>query len=155
MGVGAWRYAAPTLRGHLARLCRQFGFSEARLCDLRGHLLPMRRPAAPIVRGPALLLGDAAGLVGRIAEPLNLRPAADVVAVDLQKDRKIAIGYHSMKSGVDSFSLAANGASAAARPVRVEELAARAVDALVRVRAEAIPLRLYDSCREAKGQAHR
>jgi geranylgeranyl reductase family protein len=63
VGVGAWRYAAPTLRGQLARLCRQFGFSEARLCDLRGHLLPMRRLAAPIVRGPALLLGDAAGLV--------------------------------------------------------------------------------------------
>ncbi len=63
LGVGAWRYAAPTLRGHLSRLCRRFGFSEARLCDLRGHLVPMRPPGAPIVRGPALLLGDAAGLV--------------------------------------------------------------------------------------------
>jgi geranylgeranyl reductase family protein len=63
VGVGAWRYAAPTLRGHLSRLCRRLGFSEDRLCDLRGHLVPMRRPGAPLVRGPALLLGDAAGLV--------------------------------------------------------------------------------------------
>jgi flavin-dependent dehydrogenase len=63
VGVGAWRFAAPTLRSDLARLCRQFGFSEKRLHDLRGHFLPMRRPGAPIVRGPGLLLGDAAGLV--------------------------------------------------------------------------------------------
>jgi geranylgeranyl reductase family protein len=63
VGVGAWRYAAPALRGYLARLCRHFGFSEERLRDVRGHLLPMRRPGAPIVRGPGLLLGDAAGLV--------------------------------------------------------------------------------------------
>jgi len=63
VGVGAWRYAGPTLRGHLAALCRRFGFSAARLRDVHGHLLPRRRPGAPIVRGPALLLGDAAGLV--------------------------------------------------------------------------------------------
>jgi geranylgeranyl reductase family protein len=63
VGVGAWRYAAPALRGYLARLCRHLGFSEERLRGARGHLLPMRRPGAPIVSGPALLLGDAAGLV--------------------------------------------------------------------------------------------
>jgi geranylgeranyl reductase family protein len=63
VGVAAWRYAAPALRGHLAALCRQFGFSETRLRDVRGHPLPTRRPGVAIVRGPALLLGDAAGLV--------------------------------------------------------------------------------------------
>ena len=63
VGVGAWSYAAPTLRPHLAALCRQFRWDAGDLRNLRGHHLPMRRPGAPIVRGPALLLGDAAGLV--------------------------------------------------------------------------------------------
>ncbi len=67
VGVGGWPHIAPTLRGHLAILCRQFGFSEARLRDLRGYRLPVRRSGAAIVRGPALLVGDAAGLV----EPLS------------------------------------------------------------------------------------
>jgi flavin-dependent dehydrogenase len=85
VGVVAWRYAASTLRGHLGDLCRQFGFSETRLRDLRGHLLPMRRPGASIVRGPALLLGDAAGLVDPLSGEgiynafLSARLAADAL----------------------------------------------------------------------------
>jgi flavin-dependent dehydrogenase len=63
VGVGGWRFVGPSLRRHLSALCRQHGFDEARLRDLRGHHLPMRRPRAAIVRGPALLVGDAAGLV--------------------------------------------------------------------------------------------
>lgn len=63
VGVGAWRYAAPTLRARLSALCRCHGFDEGSLWGLRGHYLPMRRPGAPIVRGAGLLVGDAAGLI--------------------------------------------------------------------------------------------
>ena len=85
VGVAAWRYAAPALRRYLAALCRQFGFSETRLRDVRGHFLPTRRPGAPIVRGPALLLGDSAGLVDPLSGEgiygafLSARLAADAL----------------------------------------------------------------------------
>ena len=85
VGVVAWRYAASTLRGHLGDLCRQFGFSETRLRDLRGHLLPVRRPGARIACGPALLLGDSAGLVDPLSGEgmhnafLSARLAADAL----------------------------------------------------------------------------
>jgi geranylgeranyl reductase family protein len=63
VGVGTWRYAASTLRSRLSALCRYHGFDEAALWGLGGHYLPMRRPGAAIVQGPALLVGDAAGLI--------------------------------------------------------------------------------------------
>jgi flavin-dependent dehydrogenase len=63
VGVGAWRWYAPNLREHLAAVCRRYGFSPDALRDVRGHHLPVRRPGAPIARGPILTLGDAAGLV--------------------------------------------------------------------------------------------
>ncbi|MDO8614442.1 MAG: geranylgeranyl reductase family protein [Dehalococcoidia bacterium] len=63
VGVGAWKYAAFTLRPKLARLCRRYGFDPARLEDLRGHHLPVRVPGTPIASGPVALVGDAAGLV--------------------------------------------------------------------------------------------
>jgi geranylgeranyl reductase family protein len=63
VGVGAWRWFAPNLRGHLAALCRRYGFSPEALRDVRGHHLPVRRPGSPIVSGPVLTVGDAAGLV--------------------------------------------------------------------------------------------
>jgi geranylgeranyl reductase family protein len=63
VGVGAWRWFAPNLRGQLAALCRRYGFSPAALRDVRGYHLPVRRPGSPIVSGPVLSVGDAAGLV--------------------------------------------------------------------------------------------
>ncbi len=63
VGVGAWKYAASTLRPKLEALCRRYGLSPASLWGLRGHHLPLRRPDSPLARGPVLLVGDAAGLV--------------------------------------------------------------------------------------------
>lgn len=62
-GVGGWKYAAFTLRPKLAELCRRYGFDPASLEALRGHHLPLRRGRVAIARGPAALVGDAAGLI--------------------------------------------------------------------------------------------
>ncbi len=63
VGVGAWKYAAFTLRPKLAALCRRYGFDPGELEALRGHHLPVRVPGSTIARGPVALVGDAAGLV--------------------------------------------------------------------------------------------
>jgi flavin-dependent dehydrogenase len=63
VGVGAWKYAAFTLRPKLAELCRRFGFRAEGLEGLRGHHLPVRRPGSAIAKGRLALVGDAAGLV--------------------------------------------------------------------------------------------
>jgi geranylgeranyl reductase family protein len=62
-GVGGWEREGPALRDHLKRLCREHGVDDSRLESLRGHRLPLRRPDAPLARGRALVVGDAAGLV--------------------------------------------------------------------------------------------
>jgi geranylgeranyl reductase family protein len=62
-GVGAWKYAAFTLRPKLMELCRRYGFDASRLENLRGHHLPLRTSGSAIARGPIALVGDAAGLV--------------------------------------------------------------------------------------------
>ncbi len=63
VGVGAWKYAAFTLRPKLAGLCHLYGFDVEALENLRGHHLPIRVPGSGIARGPTALVGDAAGLV--------------------------------------------------------------------------------------------
>jgi len=63
IGVGGWKYVGPTLRARLSKLCRYYGFDESHLFGHRGYQLPLRRDDAPIVRGPAMLIGDAAALV--------------------------------------------------------------------------------------------
>jgi geranylgeranyl reductase family protein len=63
VGVGGWDYLAGGFRAHIARLCAFYGVDAARLYNLRGHHLPVRRRAAPLARGGVALLGDAAGLV--------------------------------------------------------------------------------------------
>jgi geranylgeranyl reductase family protein len=63
VGVGGWESEGPRLRDHLRRLCREYGIAEARVEDLRGHRLPLRRAGAHPVRGRTVLVGDAAGLV--------------------------------------------------------------------------------------------
>ena len=63
VGVGAWSYAAFTLRPKLADLCERYGFDAAALESVRGHHLPVRVPGSAIARGPVAVAGDAAGLV--------------------------------------------------------------------------------------------
>ena len=63
VGVGAWKYAAFTLRPKLAGLCRRYGFDPKAVEGLRGHHLPVRLPGSTIAKGPVALAGDAAGLI--------------------------------------------------------------------------------------------
>jgi geranylgeranyl reductase family protein len=63
VGVGGWRSEGPRLREHLERACTAYGLPHARLESVRGFRLPMRRAGETPVRGRALLVGDAAGLV--------------------------------------------------------------------------------------------
>jgi geranylgeranyl reductase family protein len=63
VGVGGWKSVGPTLRDRLSALCAYYGFDESRLFGHRGYQLPLRRDDAPVVRGPAMLAGDAACLV--------------------------------------------------------------------------------------------
>ena len=85
LGVGAWKYAARTLRPKLADLCHYYGFEAHQLQGLRGHHLPVRIPGSPIVRGPVLAVGDAAGLVDPLSGEgihmalLSGRLAADAI----------------------------------------------------------------------------
>ena len=63
VGVGGWKFVGPRLRGDLRKLCDYYGLDASRLLGHRGYTLPLRRDGAPVVRGPAMLVGDAAGLV--------------------------------------------------------------------------------------------
>jgi len=67
VGVGAWKYAAFTLRPKLLQLCRRYGFDPEEMTGLRGHHLLVRVPGSPIARGPVALVGDAAGLLDPLA----------------------------------------------------------------------------------------
>ena len=63
VGVGGWKSVGPTLRRRLSEFCAYYGFDESKLYGHRGYQLPLRLDGAPIVRGPAMLAGDAAALV--------------------------------------------------------------------------------------------
>jgi len=67
VGVGGWQSEGPNLRAHLSRVCAAHGIDEAKLENLRGHRLPLRRPGTPIAAGRALLVGDAAGLIDPVS----------------------------------------------------------------------------------------
>ena len=101
VGVGGWRWVGPTLRGRLGALCRYLGLDEAKLEGLRGHHLPMRTPGAPIVRGRALLAGDAAGFVdplsgeGIHAALLSGRLAAEAIGSHLAGETTGLAAYES------------------------------------------------------------
>jgi geranylgeranyl reductase family protein len=92
VGVGGWESTGPTLRTHLKELCGRRGFDHSKLTHVRGYRLPGRRPGAPLARGRALLIGDAAGLVdplwgdGMSAAFLSARLAAGA-ALDLLAGR--------------------------------------------------------------------
>jgi geranylgeranyl reductase family protein len=63
VGVGGWRSEGPRLREHLRQACAGYDLPYERLESVRGFRLPMRQVGEPVVRGRALLVGDAAGLV--------------------------------------------------------------------------------------------
>jgi geranylgeranyl reductase family protein len=63
VGVGGWESEGPRLRTHLARLCEAHQIGEDAVESLRGYRLPLRRREDALVRGRALVAGDAAGLV--------------------------------------------------------------------------------------------
>jgi flavin-dependent dehydrogenase len=63
VGCGGWRSEGGRLREHLASLRDHYGLDDLAMENVRGHHLPTRTDGAPIVRGRALLVGDAAGLV--------------------------------------------------------------------------------------------
>jgi len=67
VGVGAWQSEGPRLRDHLERLCSAHGLSMESVKDLRGHRLPLRRPATRVAAERALLVGDAAGLIDPVS----------------------------------------------------------------------------------------
>lgn len=63
IGVGGWKAVGPTLRDRLVRYTRYLGLDASRLEGHRGYQLPLRRDGEPVVRGNAMLAGDAAALV--------------------------------------------------------------------------------------------
>ncbi len=67
VGVGGWGHQGPHLRRHLRVLCEHYGIELRQLSDLRGHRLPMRRPATVLARGRALVVGDAAGALDPVS----------------------------------------------------------------------------------------
>jgi geranylgeranyl reductase family protein len=67
VGVGAWQDEGPRIREHLARVCEAHGLEASQLGSLRGHRLPLRRPATRLAGERALLVGDAAGLIDPVS----------------------------------------------------------------------------------------
>ena len=93
VGVGGWKSEGPRLREHLERACVGYGLPYDRLESVRGFRLPMRRAGDPLVRGRAVLVGDAAGLVDPLSGDgiyealLSSRLAAEAV-LDLLAGRQ-------------------------------------------------------------------
>ena len=63
VGCGGWHSQGGKLRPHLTALRAHYGLQGTPMLNIRGHHVPTRNEAAPIVRGRAVLVGDAAGLV--------------------------------------------------------------------------------------------
>ncbi len=63
VGCGGFSSVGGKLRDHLAKLRHHYELDDIAPENIRGHHLPTRDGNAPIVRGRALLVGDAAGLV--------------------------------------------------------------------------------------------
>ncbi|MFQ5880631.1 MAG: NAD(P)/FAD-dependent oxidoreductase, partial [Dehalococcoidia bacterium] len=65
--------------------CYRYGFDPQSLTNRRGHRLPLRVPGSTIARGPALVVGDAAGLIDPLSGEgihnafLSARLAADAI----------------------------------------------------------------------------
>ena len=93
VGVGGWESEGPRLREHMQRACDAYGLPHERLESLRGYRLPMRAAGDGLVRGRAMLVGDAAGLVDPlsgdgISEALLSARLACEAALDLLAGRR-------------------------------------------------------------------
>jgi geranylgeranyl reductase family protein len=102
VGVGGWESEGPTLRAQLAELCRRHAIPPERVEAIRGHRLPLRRPASVPVRGRALVVGDAAGLVDPLSGDglyeafVSARFAADCV-LDLLAGRSPSLDDYTQR----------------------------------------------------------
>ena len=67
VGVGGWSSIGPAARDLLRTLCEHHGLDVADVTNVRGHRLPMRRPAMRLAAERVLLVGDAAGLVDPVS----------------------------------------------------------------------------------------
>ena len=114
IGVWGWTHTGPHLRAYLRALTAAYGFDPAALWGVRGHHLPLRQPGAPLARGGALLVGDAAGFVdpftgegiggalwsGRVAAPVlaayaagdldDLTPYTEIVRREVLPELRVA-----------------------------------------------------------------
>ncbi len=63
VGCGGFSSVGGQLRTHLADLRHHYELDDVVMENVRGHHLPTKDDGSPIVRGRALLVGDAAGLV--------------------------------------------------------------------------------------------
>jgi geranylgeranyl reductase family protein len=63
VGVGLPKQCARQAKPLVDRLRRWLSLEAGQVIRQRSHMLPFRRPGQPVVRGPALVVGDAAGLV--------------------------------------------------------------------------------------------
>ena len=89
LGVGGAASEARSLRGSLEELFRREGLDPA-AGSVRGHPIPVR-DRSPLGRGPALLVGDAAGL----ADPLS----GEGIGAALRSGRIAAEEIHRFLSG--------------------------------------------------------
>jgi flavin-dependent dehydrogenase len=94
VGVGGWEREAPRLREALHAFTGAHRLGP--LDGVRGYRLPVGDPGAPLARGRALLVGDAAGLVDPLSGDgiyealLSARLAADAV-LDLLAGRATSL----------------------------------------------------------------
>ena len=124
VGSGGWQSEGIRLRGHLRELRTQYDLDQTPMLNLRGHHLPLRGDSAPIVKGPVLLVGDAAGLVdpmsgegiaaafisGRLAAKAIQRFLAgsepDLLGYERAVDREIMPEIHSARVLRDAYDFA-------------------------------------------------
>ncbi len=99
VGVIGWHRTGPMLRASLTSLCQRLDIDVQELYGMRGYRLPMHTAGAPIVRGAALLVGDAAGLVDPLSGEgiygafLSGRLAAEQLALYLEGHASDLDGY--------------------------------------------------------------
>jgi geranylgeranyl reductase family protein len=63
IGAGGSFRVARGLKPYVLKMMRSFDINSSHKYDIRGHLMPVRKPATPIAFSHVLLVGDAAGLI--------------------------------------------------------------------------------------------
>ena len=120
VGVGGWASVGPRLRDELRILCERHGIDPARIANLRGHRLPMRRPQTQVVRERALLVGDAAGLIDPVSgdgiyeASVSARLASETIGELLAGRASTLDGYDAaIRAALDPIASAGWGAKVA------------------------------------------